>query len=126
MLWANRLQDVQGYWAQPYIEALAAKKVIAGFPGGTFKPNEPVTRAQFAAIVIEADASTQTNLAMSAAISGATKLNLLTAVVSWLGIQAVCFNHSSKSLGFRWFLSQWSELINNRVRSPFTRCCPDS
>ncbi len=47
-------RDVQGYWAQSYIEALAAKKIIAGFPDGTFKPNEPVTRAQFAAIISKA------------------------------------------------------------------------
>lgn len=47
-------QDVQGYWAQRYIEALAAKNIIAGFPDGTFRPNEPVTRAQFAAIVSKA------------------------------------------------------------------------
>lgn len=47
-------RDVQGYWAQSYIEALAAKDIIAGFPDGTFKPNEPVTRAQFAAIVSKA------------------------------------------------------------------------
>ena len=46
--------DVQGYWAQPYIAALAAKEIIAGFPDGTFKPNEPVTRAQFAAIISKA------------------------------------------------------------------------
>lgn len=48
------LRDVQGYWAQPYIEALAAKDIIAGFPDGTFKPYEPVTRAQFAAIINKA------------------------------------------------------------------------
>jgi len=47
-------QDIQGYWAQPYIEALAAKKIIAGFPDGTFRPNDPVTRAQFAAIISKA------------------------------------------------------------------------
>ena len=47
-------RDVQGLWAQPYIEALAAKNIIAGFPDGTFKPNEPVTRAQFAAIISKA------------------------------------------------------------------------
>ncbi|MBV8885346.1 MAG: DUF1565 domain-containing protein [Chroococcidiopsidaceae cyanobacterium CP_BM_RX_35] len=48
-------QDIQaGYWAQPYIKALAAKKIIAGFPNGTFKPDEPVTRAQFAAIINKA------------------------------------------------------------------------
>jgi parallel beta-helix repeat protein len=43
-----------GYWAKAYIEALAAKNIIAGFPDGTFKPNEPVTRAQFATIVTKA------------------------------------------------------------------------
>jgi parallel beta-helix repeat protein len=48
-------QDIQqNYWAQPYIKALAAKKIIAGFPDGTFKPDQPVTRAQFAAIVSKA------------------------------------------------------------------------
>jgi parallel beta-helix repeat protein len=46
--------DVQGNWAQAYIEALVAKDVIAGFPDGTFRPNEPVTRAQFAAIINKA------------------------------------------------------------------------
>jgi hypothetical protein len=46
--------DVQGNWAQAYIEALVAKDVIAGFPDGTFRPNEPVTRAQFAAIITKA------------------------------------------------------------------------
>lgn len=46
--------DVQGYWAQPYIEALATKNIIAGFPDGTFRPNEPVTRAQFATIISKA------------------------------------------------------------------------
>jgi parallel beta-helix repeat protein len=43
-----------GYWAKAYIEALASQNVIAGFPDGSFKPNEPVTRAQFAAIITKA------------------------------------------------------------------------
>ncbi|MCT7982967.1 DUF1565 domain-containing protein [Laspinema sp. A4] len=47
-------QDVEGHWAQAYISALTKKGIIAGFPDGTFKPNEPVTRAQFAAIVTKA------------------------------------------------------------------------
>ena len=46
--------DIQGLWAQPYIKALATKQIIAGFPDGTFRPDEPVTRAQFAAIVSKA------------------------------------------------------------------------
>lgn len=39
------------YWARPFIESLAADQIIAGFPDGTFRPDQPVTRAQFAAIV---------------------------------------------------------------------------
>jgi parallel beta-helix repeat protein len=46
--------DVQGHWAQQYIQALASQGIIAGFQDGTFKPNDPVTRAQFAAIVLKA------------------------------------------------------------------------
>jgi parallel beta-helix repeat protein len=48
---ASRFPDVTGHWAAPYIEALAERNVIGGFPDGTYRPNEPVTRAQFAAIV---------------------------------------------------------------------------
>ncbi len=39
------------YWARPFIESLARDQIIAGFPDGTFKPDQAVTRAQFAAIV---------------------------------------------------------------------------
>lgn len=46
--------DVQDYWAQGYIAALARKNIISGFPDGTFRPDEPVTRAQFAVIVTKA------------------------------------------------------------------------
>lgn len=52
---SSAFQDVApNYWAKTYIEALASKGVIAGFPDGTFKPNQPVTRAQFAAIINKA------------------------------------------------------------------------
>jgi parallel beta-helix repeat protein len=43
-----------GFWAKGYIEALAAQKIITGFPDGSFKPDEPVTRAQFATIIAKA------------------------------------------------------------------------
>lgn len=42
------------YWARPFIEELASRDIIKGFPDGSFKPSEPVTRAQFAAIVRQA------------------------------------------------------------------------
>jgi len=46
--------DVRNHWAREFITKLAAENVIAGFPDGTFKPDVPVTRAQFAAIVRQA------------------------------------------------------------------------
>lgn len=51
---APSFSDVQNHWAQPFIEALAARDIIRGFPDGTFRPDLPVTRAQFAAIVNQA------------------------------------------------------------------------
>ena len=42
------------YWAEPFIQALAARNVIAGFPDATFKPEQPVTRAEFAAMLQKA------------------------------------------------------------------------
>jgi parallel beta-helix repeat protein len=46
--------DVQAHWAQAYIDALAQRNIISGFPGGLFRPNDPVTRVQFAAIINKA------------------------------------------------------------------------
>lgn len=51
------------YWARPFIETLAAEQIIAGFPDGTFKPDQPVTRAQFAALVRNAFDQPQTRSA---------------------------------------------------------------
>lgn len=45
------LADVRGHWAEKQITALAQRNIIKGFHDGTFRPEEPVTRAQFAAIL---------------------------------------------------------------------------
>jgi uncharacterized surface protein with fasciclin (FAS1) repeats len=42
------------YWALPFIQALSARNIITGFPDGTFKPNQPLTRAEFAALIQKA------------------------------------------------------------------------
>jgi S-layer homology domain len=46
--------DVAGNWAEPFIRALVEKGIIAGYPDGTFKPDQPVTRAEFAALLNKA------------------------------------------------------------------------
>ena len=48
----SQFTDVpSGHWAREFITSLAARDIIAGFPDGTFRPDEPVTRAQYAAMV---------------------------------------------------------------------------
>lgn len=51
---AANFVDVQRHWAQPFIEALAQENLINGFSDQTFRPDQPVTRAQFAAMIQQA------------------------------------------------------------------------
>ncbi|MFN6514140.1 MAG: fasciclin domain-containing protein [Nostoc sp. CreGUA01] len=49
------LSDVTSdYWARPFIQTLADNNVISGFPDGSFRPNQSVTRAEFAALIQKA------------------------------------------------------------------------
>jgi hypothetical protein len=43
-----------GYWAREAIEFLAIKKIITGYPDGTFKPERALTRAELCALLIRA------------------------------------------------------------------------
>lgn len=43
--------DVQQHWAIPSIEKLTKLGVIKGYPTGGFEPDEPITRAEFAAMI---------------------------------------------------------------------------
>ncbi len=51
---AANFVDVQGHWARPFIEALAAENILSGYSDRTFRPDQPVTRAQFAAMIEQA------------------------------------------------------------------------
>jgi S-layer homology domain len=53
------------YWAAQFIQQLSQRGVIAGFPDGSFRPEEPVTRAQFAAMVNKAFQKAQQRPAIS-------------------------------------------------------------
>ncbi len=43
--------DIKNHWARQFIEALATRKILNGYPDGSFRPNHSVTRAEFAAII---------------------------------------------------------------------------
>jgi uncharacterized lipoprotein YddW (UPF0748 family) len=49
-----RFSDIQNHWARLFIEGLATRGIISGFPDGTFQPNRAMTRAQFAAVIQKA------------------------------------------------------------------------
>ncbi len=46
--------DLDGHWAQSAIVEAAGKGLAHGYPDGTFRPDRPVTRAEFAAFIARA------------------------------------------------------------------------
>lgn len=51
---AEALEDAKYSWARDDIGALAELGAVLGYPDGTFKPNQPITRAELAAILSRA------------------------------------------------------------------------
>lgn len=43
--------DTQGHWAAPAIETLRAAGVIEGVGAGSFKPDQPISRAEISAVL---------------------------------------------------------------------------
>ena len=41
------LSDLNGNWAEADVEALLAQHLVAGYPDNTFRPDAPITRAEF-------------------------------------------------------------------------------
>ncbi|MDD4802835.1 MAG: S-layer homology domain-containing protein, partial [Syntrophomonas sp.] len=48
---AEGFKDINGHWAQVYIEKWGAEDLIVGYPDGQVKPDEPITRSEFVALV---------------------------------------------------------------------------
>jgi len=43
--------DINGHWAAVQVQALVYRGIINGYPDGTFRPDQPVTRAEFTAML---------------------------------------------------------------------------
>lgn len=52
-----QLSDIQNHWAKDCIQQLARDGIISGYGDRTFRPDRPVTRAEFAAIINNAFAT---------------------------------------------------------------------
>lgn len=48
------LKDIGGHWAEKCIKELVAREAIGGYPDGTFKPDNNITRSEFASIIVKA------------------------------------------------------------------------
>ncbi|NJL23597.1 MAG: S-layer homology domain-containing protein, partial [Leptolyngbyaceae cyanobacterium SM1_3_5] len=46
--------DTQNYWAQPFIQNLAERDIVTGYPDNTYRPEQPVDRDEYAAIIRQA------------------------------------------------------------------------
>jgi hypothetical protein len=44
--------DVAGHWAEAWIEQLKAEGITSGYPDGTYRPQNPVTRAEMAVFLV--------------------------------------------------------------------------
>lgn len=56
-------RDIQGHWAQNTINKWVDKGDISGYPDGTFRPNNMITRAEFVVLVNNAMGYTKTGYA---------------------------------------------------------------
>jgi hypothetical protein len=45
---------ISTHWAKDFIDRLAKMNIVSGFPNGSFKPDDSLTRAQYAALLAKA------------------------------------------------------------------------
>lgn len=51
---AVHLQDINGHWAEKNISQMVASAAVGGYPDGSFKPDNTITRAEFATMLAKA------------------------------------------------------------------------
>ncbi|WP_127496104.1 RCC1 domain-containing protein [Paenibacillus glycanilyticus] len=50
----SRLSDIAGHWSETFVKQAACAGIAGGYPDGTFKPNAPITRAEFLVMLMNA------------------------------------------------------------------------
>ena len=50
---AANLSDIQGHWAATTIQSMVDQGIITGYPDGTFKPDNIISRAEFAVLLVK-------------------------------------------------------------------------
>ena len=47
-----KFRDITSHWAEGIILEAARRNIVGGYPDGTFRPNQPVTRAEFISLLV--------------------------------------------------------------------------
>ena len=58
---AAAFDDVESHWANGYINAAASLAIVKGYEDGSFRPDENITRAEFAKMIAKRLGSTEQN-----------------------------------------------------------------
>ncbi|MEN6463529.1 MAG: S-layer homology domain-containing protein [Syntrophomonas sp.] len=51
---AAAISDIQGHWAAATIQKMVDQGIVTGMPDGSFQPNNSISRAEFATLVVKA------------------------------------------------------------------------
>jgi hypothetical protein len=51
---AFAFSDIQSHWVKACISQMAPRKLVSGYPDGSFRPNSTITRAEFAVLMLNA------------------------------------------------------------------------
>ena len=81
--WTPSFTDTQGYWAATYVDFLYSAGITTGYDDGTFRPNQNISRQQFAVMLFRylgLDGSQYANVTLPFADSGSIGDYALTAV----------------------------------------------
>ncbi|MFB9274980.1 cadherin-like beta sandwich domain-containing protein [Cohnella cellulosilytica] len=81
---SRRFNDVEGHWAASAIVQASAAGIASGYSDGTFRPNAPITRAEFAVMLVKAlgirGEGTELRFSDNSAIGGWAKNEIALAV----------------------------------------------
>ncbi len=56
----TQFTDIEEHWAKACINELGNRRILNGYPDGSFRPNAPLTRAEFASLLLTAFSDNET------------------------------------------------------------------
>ncbi|WP_341280097.1 S-layer homology domain-containing protein [Paenibacillus sp. FSL H8-0537] len=67
--------DVNEHWASEAIQEMTASGIVSGYPDGSFRPNAPVTRAEFVVMIMKAAGTNTGNSGGAASFTDGTAIS---------------------------------------------------